>query len=59
VDLFEISIASGSKCKNAPPIKAPADNPTSANNIFFNRFSDSTSVMTPINDIKQIHESRC
>ena len=41
---------SGNRCKNAPPISAPADKPTRENNIFSSSFSFIESAKTPTND---------
>ena len=42
------SKASGIKCRNAPPIKAPAAKPTSNNNIFCRSLSFIASVNIPV-----------
>jgi hypothetical protein len=48
------SIDSGIKCRNAPPIKAPADNATSDNNIFSRNLSLSDNVNIPTREPKLI-----
>jgi hypothetical protein len=47
-------IASGSKCKKAPPIKLPAANATRISRILFNNFSFKNKVSAPIKAIKLI-----
>jgi len=46
--------ASGIKCKNAPPIKAPAEKATRSRRILFNIFSFKNRVRAPTKAIKLI-----
>ena len=46
--------ASGIKCKNAPPIKAPAEKATRSKRILSNIFSFKNKVRAPIKAIKLI-----
>jgi hypothetical protein len=48
------SIASGSRCMNAPPISTPADKLTSIINIFFNSCSFIDKAKIPIKAINAI-----
>jgi len=48
------SIASGIKCKNAQPIKAPVEKATKIKRILFKSFSFKNKVRTPIKAIKLI-----
>ena len=50
--LSNSSTASGIKCKNAPPINAPADKLTKCNNILFSTFCFIANVSMPIKEIR-------
>ena len=49
-------IASGIKCKNAPPIKAPAENATKSRRILSNIFSFKNRVKAPTKAIRLIEK---
>jgi len=49
-----LSMASGIKCKNAPPIRAPAEKETNNKIILFKIFSFKNKIITPIKEIKLI-----